>query len=290
MKLIGKYLDPAIGEGGGQADVPQSEAQSPVDAIAEASTSDAAIEGEHAEANSEEPVADKSNQNNKEFNFKQMRGQVRQLQDQIKALEGASNLERWLKSSPDNMRVVMDLMQGRKSQPQPEKSAQNNQEDPYKDYEPFVAEQFRKLAALEQWKAEQEKKAEEHLKTQEQKEQEAIHKNMADLDEGFNELLIKDGFMGKDGVGDQSLIEMIQDAVLARAARLYGDPTRATRSQMIEAYKAVTAGLSAHQKFTLKKTVTKDVPLSGSTRGSVPSGKTTMNEQDRVNTLIGALP
>lgn len=288
MKLIGKYLDPAVSDGGGQADVPQSESQSPVEAIAEASASDAAIDEGHAEVKSEEPAAEKSTQTSKEYNFKQMREQVRQLNSQIKALEGAANLEKWLKANPDNMRVVMDLMQGRKSQPQPEKSAPSV-EDRWKDYAPEVVEAMKELDALKQWRAEQERKAEEQSKTQEQKEQEDIQRNMKDLDQGFYDLLVNDGIIGKDGTFDKDLVEMIEDAVQARGTRLYGDIKRATRSQLNETYKAVTAGLSAHQKYTLRKTVTKEVPPSGSKRGTVPTGKTTMSEQDRLNALTDAL-
>lgn len=294
-----KHFDPEAGmNGGGQTDVTESVAQSPAEQIAEASASDAAIDGEHAEASqaSETPapeVEQSAQSNGKDYNWRQMREQLRQRDAQIKALEGAANIDKWLKSNPGNMRVIMDLMEGKSQQAQAPQQAMSQtpaaQEDPYADFDPVVAEKFRKLDAFEQWKAELDRQNEQQKASQQKQEQESIQKNMNDLDSSFDEVLVKDGYMGEDGSGDIDLIEMIQDATLARLARKFGDPTRATRAQMLETYKAVTAGLSAHQKFTLKKTVKQDVPLSGSTRGTVPTGKTTMSEHDRVSTLIDSL-
>lgn len=267
-------------------DVTQGAGQSPVDQIVAASTSDAPIEREHAEAPKETESVEQSTQPTPEYNWKQMREQVRQLNSQIKALEGASNLERWMKSNPENMQMIRDMMEGRAPQ-KPEVS--QPKEDLYKDYDPVVAEKFRKLDAFEQWKAEQDKRLEQQKLSEQDREQATISKNMDDLDSSFEELLIKDGFMREDGSGDQDLFELISDAMLTRLAKKFGDPRRATRDQVQEVYKAVTNGLSAHQKFTLKKTVKTDVPLSGSRKGSIPMGKTKLTEDERIASIANSL-
>lgn len=216
---------------------------------------------------------------------KTLQSQIKETQEQLKALDGAKQLDAYLRQNPDKIKVVMDWMNG-KSLAQAEAKSPVPEKDPYDDFDPIVAEQFRKQDAFEKKLADMEAAAQ---KRQEEERTSSLQKSVETVESRFSNLLVTDGFVDKNGKGDNALIELIADATLSRLAKVTDDPRFATEEQLIQAYKAVTSGLSAHQKFTLKKTVNPDVPLSGSNKGTIPAGKARMTEEERLSSIINSL-
>jgi hypothetical protein len=61
-----------------------------------------------------------------------------------------------------------------------------------------------------------------------------------------------------------------------------------TKEEMEKSFELVTKGLGHVEKLGLKKKVSA-VPPSGSSQGSIPTGKTKKTEQDRINDIVNNL-
>lgn len=239
----------------------------------------------------------------KEYNFKQMRENLSRLEterkqwlEERKGLTGAADLDKWIRSDPKNLEFIIGLRNGRnpkdlaaqiyaeKVQEQAEAGFNFEQYDP--DTGKLLKTYHDKLNGLEQWKTQLEQTIQQQQK---QDEQTQIDRNMQAINDDFDNQLIKDGYVDANGKGDDSVVELIRHAVIAKLAQSTDDPRTASKAQFTEAYKAVVNGLSAYQKQTLKKAVKTDVPLSGSRKGSIPIGKTTMTEDERISSIVNSL-
>jgi len=251
-----------------------------------------------AQAEAQEPQA-----GSKEYNFKQMRENLSRLEterkqwlEERKGLTGAADLDKWIRSDPKNLEFIIGLRNGRNpkdlaaqiyaEQVQEQAEAGFN----FEQYDPDTGKLLKtyhdKLSGLEQWKTQMEQKIQE---SQQQEQQAKIDRNMQAIDNDFDNQLIKDGFVDANGKGDDNVVELIRHAVIAKLAQSTDDPRTASKAQFNDAYKAVVSGLSAYQKQTLKKAVKTDVPLSGSRKGSIPMGKTSMTEDERISSIVNSL-
>lgn len=243
----------------------------------------------------------------KEYNFKQMRENLNRFETEKKQWEaerqqlmGAKQLDEVLRKDPitglkflakslgvDPKKLIDEVV---------ERQAQETSDLPkidFEQYDPetakllkFMHDRASKVDQLEQWKNKFEQTIEQ---SQQEARESQIQQNMASIDSEFDNQLIKDGFMDKDGNGSAELIDVIRDAIISRLTKISGDARLATKEQFHEAYKAVSSGLSAHQKQTLKKTVKTDVPLSGSRKGGIPIGKAKMTEDERIGDIVNSL-
>lgn len=269
-----QVADPSSQNGESQS---QAESQEPV----EAATSEEAPATEENLPFGKHPRWIKMRESNKT-----LQSQIKQTQDQLSALEGAKHLDSWLRKNPDKIDMIKSWMSGKAEVKAAVESAAA-EKDPYADFDPVVAERFRKQDILEKKLADMEAAAQ---RQQEQEQMSSLQKSVERAENKFSSLLSADGFVDKNGNGDTALVELIADATLSKIAKMTGeDPRFASDEQIAQAYKAVTGGLSAHQKYTLKKTVSNDVPLSGSNKGSIPRGKATMTEDERISSIANML-
>lgn len=199
---------------------------------------------------------------------KKMRDELAQLQSQSQTLEGAKNLDSWLRKDPKNLRFVLDLMEGKTPQTLPDK-------DPYEAFAPEVAERFRKLDAIE-------KRLAESDRMQKEAEDRNAEENKTHLENVFADKLKADGFIQKDGSYDENEVDLLSDAVLSRATRIAKDPYKITEQELNAAYDQIIKGTKALEKRGLKNTVKPTPPLSGSKQGSIPQGRTRETEEERI--------
>ncbi len=244
----------------------------------------------------------------KEYNFKQMRENLtrleterNQLLQEKQQLSGASELDKWIRSDPKNFEFILGLRNGHNPQElaariyQAQKAQEAQKQDDqsqidFERYEPETAKilktMWEKASALEQWKSKFEQQTEQ---TQKQAQEERIQNNIATLDTHFDSVLVRDGFLDKQGNGDPAVVQLIRSAVKDMLTDALGDARIASKEQVDQAYGVVTQGLSALQKQTLKKTVKTDVPLSGSRKGGVPTNKARMTEEERISSIVNDL-
>lgn len=203
---------------------------------------------------------------------KKLRAEAQQLKQQLSGLSEAQKLDRWLRQSPANLKKFMDLMDG-KNEPE---------NDPYAEFAPEVAERFRKLDALEQWKADQEAR-------QKQQEAQTVEGNKKALEKEYISYLEKDGFV-KDGKSvDPQIVDMIDRATLATVMEIAENPNFPTREELRTAYDQVIKGIEAAKKFGVRSVVKQPgVPATGSKTGTMPS-KGPETDQQRVDRILSEL-
>jgi hypothetical protein len=211
---------------------------------------------------------------------KQMKMQLRQFQESQREYDGAIKLHNWINGDPKKAQILLDLMNGKATaNAEPEK-------DPYADYDPDIAEKFRKLDQLEQWKLQQEQEREQSFKSAEINHQQTI-------DQQYDQLLIADGFLKKDGSPvDESLVDIVSLATKAYLDSIAKNPSMPTQNELQAAYKVVKQSMAYVEKTTLKRSATPaSVPATGSRSGmpvSQPSqGANT--DQERVASVVAYL-
>lgn len=217
--------------------------------------------------------------------YKQAQAQLAALQQEMQGLSGAKALHARLSQDTNLLRHVLDLVEGKsdlKSLQQPQaKTEQEIEEEKinWDEFDPVIKNHHTKLSALE-------KKVDQLLQEREATTRQSLETHQADIDDYFDSMLIRDGFMGADKKATK-INSLIQKATLAEIAETARDPQRPTRAEVDKAYRSVVDGLGHFEKFKQTKQVTPpDVPLSGTKKGNVPSqGKNTskMSEQDRIN-------
>ena len=207
---------------------------------------------------------------------KALRQEVERLKGETGSLQGAKQLHQWLSADPANVKAFMDFMEARKN------GGKTETKDPYADFEPEVAERFRKLDALEKWKQEQDAERERQSK-------QTVEQNKAERDEEFDQFLINDGYMDKNGKGNEEVIRVIAKATLAELMDTAQNPNFPTSKELKAAYATVVRGLGSYGKLNLKKVTTPNVPASGSNRGSAAVAQGTVSSKDRIASIVAAL-
>lgn len=236
----------------------------------------------------------------KEYNFKQMRATIgkfeaekKQWESERQQLKNASILDNALRTDPKGALKQIAKSLGISPKDLFDELAEASKQGSlpkvnFEQYDPETGALLKgyqsEIEALKQWK-------DEFSKSQAQREQESqnryVEQNMKTIDKLFNDNLVKDGFMNDKGESDKAVIELIEDAIVAKLAK-HGDPRFATSEQYQEAYRLVTEGLKNHQKQTLKNTVTKSAPPTGSRQGQATTAKTPMTREQRIAELANS--
>ena len=112
----------------------------------------------------------------------------------------------------------------------------------------------------------------------------AIQQNRVALDKHFDNLAKTAGF----DLNNAELMDVVANAVLSKMTGIAKNPQMVTKEEMEASFKLVTKGLGHVEKLGLRKQVTA-VPPSGSSQGSIPTGKTKRTEQDRINDIVANL-
>ena len=192
---------------------------------------------------------------------REMKTQLKQFQEQLQAYEPIKQLDQYLAANPQKAEQIRRILEAKEA-------AAEAAQDPYEGFSPEVAERFRKLDALEQWKQQLEQ-------TEQQRAQEAIttHQNM--IDESYYQLLAKDGFLDKEGKPIDSIqvnaMNMVTKSFLDEVAK---DPSRPSVAEMKEAYSLSQKVFSRFGKQALKNAVKQPhVPSSGSRSGAAYAPK-----------------
>ena len=230
----------------------------------------------------------------KEYNFKQMRESLSRFENEKKQwteerqkLQGAAAIDQLLRKDPRSglkqiaQALGVDLKTLIEAQEQKSEMPQIN----FDEYEPSTAQLLKflhsrasEVDSLKQWKSEFEQRIEQDQKRNQES---YVQRNMATLQEHFNADLIKDGYLDKDGNGDQDVVDIIRRAIVD-ILRESGDERLATVEQYKAAHAQVLKGLSAHKSKTLQNTVTKGVPPSGSRNGSATTAKVPVSREQRL--------
>lgn len=232
-------------------------------------------EGEiKAEEKAEEGRIPMSRWNAKLKAERELKARLGELEGKLNSNQKAIELYDWLKENPTRFRSLMDLIEG--------KQGREPQEDPYSEFAPEVAAKFRELDDLKNWKAVQERDRQAY-------EQRTISENRSELDVEFDNMLIGDGFVSKDGSFDEGLVTLISKATLATMMEIARDPHKPTKGELKEAYKRVTSGLSAVEKNAFKKAVRSDVPQTGSKTGIPQVNGKPRSREDRIADIVNGL-
>lgn len=254
-------------------------------------------EQEQDEAEEEESEEEKPKKKAKPFNDNP---RWRKLKEEVKSLKAENdklrselpegekkswnNIKSWLLKDEKNIDLMEKLLLGKSIN-------EEEEEDPWAEYEPKVAAQLRKADKLEK-----ELQQLRHFLDQRdnQSAEERLQNNMSALENHFAQKLAEDGFVDK-ATGrpvNKQLLKVIEGAVLAElATTMEGDPRTATQAQLDAAYEAVVAGLSAGEKMGLKKALRPvNAPPSGSRTG-VPVGgkKRIQSEAERLADIAAML-
>jgi len=197
--------------------------------------------------------------------------QVKELTAKYEAAQGPMNLDKWIRNDPEGFHEWFKTQLPNKVEP-------GSEEDPYADFEPEVADRFKRYdAALD--KAEQREKEFEQQSVAKQKAQ--VEENQGNVDEAYEGLIKESGYVDEKGVGNDDFLDVLADATLARLTAIAKNPRLPTIKELKTAYDSVTKGLTAVSKMQRKQEVS-EVPPSGSRSGTAPDRKTSMTDDERV--------
>lgn len=219
--------------------------------------------------------------------------EVQRYQAEIKQLEGAKSLHDRISKDPKALQVMLDLFNGKF--PQSQAASAESEKDPFEGYDPVVADALREakkasreLEEIKRWKSDREQHELNQAKTQQERD---IIDNRQNLDNEFGLKLQADGFVDKNGkptVTDKT-IRAIEKTTLTTLLEIAADPQRPTKAEMLEAYQLALEDLADFSKSNLKKTVIKNVPPSGSSRGSPAAGQVKETEAQRIARMAAEL-
>lgn len=192
------------------------------------------------------------------------RAQIKQYEERLKGYEPIHQFDQYLAANPHKAEQIRKILEAKEEATQ----AAGNGEDPYAGFSPEVADRFRKLDALEQWKSQFEQ-------TEQQRAQEAIATHQSTIDESYRELLIKDGFLNAEGKPvNQEQTYAVDTITKSFLDKLAQDPQRPSVKEMKEAYSMTQKVFKSFGTKALQKAVKQPgVPPSGSKSGAAYSPK-----------------
>lgn len=287
IKLWGLNRSPEIGEGGGGE--PDTEIE------ADVNTPD---EGEDPNPDSVADGEGVGDEPKKQSRWQKMvaraeaaEAKIADFERNFKELEGAKSLDAWVRGDPERARYMMDLIQGKLPAPWEKKEAgEEAEEDPLAEFDPVIAN---KLRDLEKFKEDVLREREVGKQNSEKAFKQRIAENKASLDKAFDELLIADKYMDKDGKGNEFVTAMLSKATLAGLYEIAKNPQFPTVNEMKTAYEKVKQGLSEYSRHILKTTVNDgDPPPSGSGSGLPPDPSAvdkSGGEDARIKRIVGYL-
>lgn len=203
---------------------------------------------------------------------RELKAKIQKYEQDFQKYQKAIEFHEAISQDPKKLEALMRALNG----------PEEKQEDPYAQYDPDVAEKFRKLDQLEKWKAQLEEK-------EQAREAQTITGHKESLENEFESLLKTDGLIAKDGSYDDSKVKVISRATLAIMTEIARDPNMPTKAELKEAYDIVSKGLSSFSKSTLTKVVKPNVPGSGSRSGTPITGGGKMTAEQRIAQIASEL-
>ena len=256
-----------------QATEPSGGVETSSDSGSEGTQVDETVESSQAELS---PKAENRFQKLANENAK-YKAELQEYQTKSQTYKDAIALHEWLTANPDNIKAMIEFMDGRN------KPVGAEQKDPYSEYAPEVAEKFRKMDQFEKYIAQQEQ---ERVQSQ----QRSIQENRSHLENVFERTLQEKGFISKDGSFDEFEVGIIGKAVLAELMELAQDKDRPTETELNQSVEKVFKGMSALEKRALKKTITSSgVPPTGSRAGSAPKSGGKETDAQRIARITAEL-
>lgn len=212
----------------------------------------------------------------------------KQYQEEFqKKYADAIYLDGYLRKNSHLFEKFQDLIRGGNTPPQ----NQTPEQDPYAEFDPVAAENFRTVQELKQWKLQLEQKIQEQqqqtIQRQQEEERKAQVEAQGNVDEEYLKLLKKDGFVDSSGhFVDENYADLINFSVLSKLIKIAKDPYKPSRSELDRAYTDVMQGLTFAEKRGLKKAVKTTVPLSGSNKGALPKKSGPRSEEERLSEMV----
>lgn len=210
---------------------------------------------------------------------RELQAKAQQYEQELQSHKDLIEFGNFLKANPQKAQKVLQILQER------EEAAEKK--DPYAEYEPDVAEKFRKLDELEQWKAEQERQRQEQ-------ESQSTQQVQQELDNEFDQRLRKDGFLAEDGTPkNEKTVEVVSLAMKSFLDNNCKDPNRPSRAEFDAAYQSIMEVYNhlreEASKSALKNAVSTHVPATGTGRGAPPAGKATRTDRDRIMDVANSI-
>lgn len=163
----------------------------------------------------------------------------------------------WLTQNPKLIPKVMEALQGELGQDNAQQP-----EDVYADLDPKLAERFRSM----------EKALDEQKQEKMTSQQKATQEYLSSVDDHFDSLLEKDGFVKPNGQVDEDIVNMYSTHVRSLLDNFAQNPERPTLKEVNRAYDYVKKGVQKLVNRELSK-ITKTIPHApptGSKRGATP--------------------
>lgn len=223
---------------------------------------------------------------------KQDRELIKSLQEkseqfESKEFQSAAMLRDLLKSRPQYASMLLRLFNGENPQQvvneifrQEQRTESAQQRPAEEEYDERTASYFKEIEELKRWKQGQESEREAFMKEQ-------VHNYQRDLDVEYERRLAEDGFLDQHGqpVDDTyvSLIDSATKAILQTSAK---NPDIPTSEEFDRAYSTMKQCIKYMEdkirRDMSKKSVSDVPPLSGTSSGQMPIGKSKMTEHDRI--------
>lgn len=212
---------------------------------------------------------------------RELQAKLQQIEQQSQGNAQLFEFGNFLKSNPQIAKAVYETIEKlTKGEAEPKG-------DPYAEYDPDVAERFRKLDELQQWKADQERQRAEQ-------ENQSLQEYQASLDTEFDQRLMKDGFLAEDGTPkNENIVNVMSMAMKSFLDSNAKNPSRPTRAEFEAGYQTIKEVYNAIReeasRDALKNAATTHIPATGTGKGAPPAGKATRNERDRIMDIAGSI-
>ena len=266
-----EVADAGVTEGVSEPSSTQEESPSSESTEGQQGTSDIAAQDSH-QKKSENRFQKLANEN------KKYRSEIQKFQSEKQLYQDAIALDNYLKANPEKAKEVFELL-SRRNAPQETKEVT----DPYSEFDPLVAEKFRKLDKFEQWVAQQEE-------DRKQSYAQSVQQNRAHLERRFEDVLKEKGIISQDGTYNEKAVKAIAKATLGELMELTDDPYRPTEVQLNQALNEVLDGMSYFEKRAVQKTIKQPgVPPSGSKSGMPTQVKKKETSAERIARMTAEL-
>lgn len=168
----------------------------------------------------------------------------------------AIQFHNWLTSNPHLIPKVLQVLKASEGAPQ---DVDANQDDPFADLDPRIANELRGMKSA----------LEEQKRSELTRSQQAVQEHQDFIDERFDELLAKDGFIQPDGKPVEEIVNVYSVTTRALLDVFAKDKAKPTLQELNKAYAYVNKAIQKLANRSLSK-LTKNIPEappSGSKKG-----------------------
>lgn len=219
--------------------------------------------------------------------------EMARLQSDFEASKDAIEFKKLLEQHPDKHEKILALLKEKVAEQEAE-AAQDSVEDDWSEYDPKVAKQMKMFSAAIKRLERLEGVAKQYEEMSQKEKQEALESHKEQLNDKFNDLLKKDGYIDDSGKFDEKKVRLIENAVLVELMKSAENPDFPTEKELHNAYASASESVQAFKTEGLKQVSLPKVPPTGSSSGAsvVASGKKKpLSIEDMVRALeTGSVP